>query len=197
MKDFSTFVKEDILDDIAFAFPELQGTGKGNNDVEIEMRPAIKPVARQKQYKPRRFKGKKQTGYADYIRTERYLKLLLKEKYKSQKLTLKNIIDLFATHNLKIDDTLKPKISLSELHEIREYDRELVDGWTGKNTTSEMEELRASIKAKGIQQYGVVQIVRKSNGSVTAILGEGNHRVSIGRKLRVKKMPILFTYQNE
>ena len=124
------------------------------------------------------------------------LKSVLKEATGSPKITLRGIIDLFALHNYKLADNFQPDVPINELYNIREYDRELKGGFTGSNTEAEMEELEASIKRKGIKHYGSVNITRLKNGDVTAILGEGNHRLKIAKKLRIKTMPIMFFYGN-
>ena len=85
-------------------------------------------------------------------------------------------------------------LPISELWTIREYDREMVDGYTGKNSAEEMKELKIDIKKNGIKQHGYISIDRRKNGDVEVLLGEGNHRLQIAKQLGIKEMPIMFTY---
>ena len=138
--------------------------------------------------------------FKDYIRSESELKSEL-QKLGYTKMSLEGIIELYAKYNKALADSIIPEISVDELWEIREYDRDKFtsihgEQWNGKKTKKEYEEHVAHIKKNGINKddYGVVQLRRKGD-KILALLGEGNHRVSILRKLgRNNKLPVMFFY---
>ena len=111
-------------------------------------------------------------------------------------MTLDNIIRIFANDNIKVADNFQPMIDITELWKIREYDRKMIDGYTGKNTEAEMKKLTADIKKNGIKEYRYVTIDRRKNGDVEVLLGEGNHRLGIAKAVGIKQMPIMFSYGN-
>ena len=101
---------------------------------------------------------------------------------------------MFAMDNIKLYDSVQPQIAIKDLDTIKEYDRKVIDGFTGSNTDKEVNKLKDSIKKSGIKQWGVVTITRLKNGNVTAVLTEGNHRLMIAKELNIKTMPIMFYY---
>lgn len=174
MKSFIEHINEDLLDDLIGEFPDVVG------DIPVKV---VKTKPRKK-YKPRVLhKGKPPEGFKQYARQAK------------SNMTLKKVVDMFAIENVAFADNITIDIPLKDLHTIREYDRKIIDGFTGKNTTDEMEELLRSIKRNGIKDPGVVTLHRLKNGNITAILGEGNHRLNIGIKLKLKTMPIRFYYK--
>jgi hypothetical protein len=154
-------------------------------------------ASKYKAYKPRVFKGVKPTDFSKYIRSLSELRSISKELLGRSEVTLQCIIDLFAIHNYKLADNFTPVLKIADLWKIREYDRDLIDGYTGKNSTKEMEDLKTEFKKHGIMVNGWVRIDRRKNGDVEVLLTEGNHRVKIARELGIKEMPIMFTYSNK
>lgn len=192
MKTFQQF-REGMLDDI---IAEIEARPKvTDKEIQALLKKTDKhlkkksPKSKFHRYRPRKYKGVKPDDFAKYIRSEAELKALL-----GGKITLRGIIDLFALHNHKLADNFTPMISVKELWYIREYDRKMVDGYTGKNTKEEMDALLASIKREGIKEHGYVKIDRRRNGDVEALLGEGNHRLSLAKKAGITHMPIMFSY---
>lgn len=151
----------------------------------------LKDTPKRRRYQPRKFSGTKpESSYPDWVRSESNTKALL-----DNKITLKGVIDLFAHKNIAVSDSVTLDIPVSELYKIREYDRNIKDNSTGTNTKEEYKELLKSIKRTGIQESGVVTIERLRNGNVTAILGEGNHRLRIAKLLKLKTIPIRFKFK--
>lgn len=188
-------VKEGFLDDVLKDFEpvsqaEIDRVLKKSDDT-LAKYSISKTKSPYKKYSPRKYNGQKQEGFAEYIRSPAELK-----KACEGRVTLENIIKIFANGNLKISDSFQPMVEIKELWKIREYDRKMVDGYTGKNSESEMKKLKASIKKHGIKQYGHVSIDRRKNGDVEVLLGEGNHRLNIAKEVGIKEMPIMFSYGN-
>lgn len=184
MKTFKQFLSDGILDDIVKDFP--------NQPKKKNIR-VIKDVPRRR-HAARKFSGQKVDEFSYWIRSESELKKQIKEKLGNSKITLKGVIDLLAYHNMKVDERIRPQIAIKDLYTIREWDRKLINGFTGKNTTEDMEKKRKKYAKNGIKNAGVVDLRRLRNGSVTAILGEGNHRVKLGLEIGIKTMPIIFMY---
>lgn len=174
MKAFELF-SEDILDDLVADFPDTD---------EPEHPPTIKTTPR-KRYDPRVVhKGKPPEGFKRYVRN-----------LEIKTVSLDKIIDMFVNKNIAFADNVILNVPVQDLHNVREYDREMIDGFTGKNTTEEMAEMEADIKKNGITSPGVVTLRRDKNGTVTAIMGEGNHRLSIAKKLGIETMPVRIYYK--
>lgn len=180
MLSFKEF-NEGLLDDLIGDF--------GNVDIKQKSPIITKKVKPQKKYKPRIYDGVKPTNFIEYIRSKPELKKLL-----DGKISLNGIINLFAKENKALTDNVIVDINTSEINNIREYDRKIIDGWTGKSTTTEISELESDIKKNGIKNYSVVTIKRLHNGNVSVILGEGNHRLMLAKKLKIKKIPIMFYF---
>ena len=186
MKTFSQFINEGLLDDLVGEFD----TDAKDNTPKVTR--VIKP---RKRFKPRIFKGTKRTKdnlFVKYIRSTSELKSLL-----NGKITLAGIIDLYANKHLAVADNVTVELSVDEIHGIREYDRDLIDGFTGTNSTSEVKKLLQSIKKSGIKENGWVTLSKLKNGNVTAILGEGNHRINIAKQLKIKNIKIKFIYPDK
>jgi hypothetical protein len=145
MKRFAEFIKEGLLDDI---LADFEPVSQAEIDKVMKKSDAVlakyaKPKSPYKSYKPRKYKGQKQEGFAQYVRSQGELK-----KACGGKVTLENIIKIFAMDNIKVADNFQPMIDITELWKIREYDRKMIDGYTGKNTEAEMKKLTADIKKK-------------------------------------------------
>ena len=195
MKGFCQYIEENFLDDIIREIESDHDEHGIKKLGQIKVNPKKrKKVPINNRYRPRKYSGVKPEGFSGYIRSMGELKGELKEKLGHPKVTLRGIIDLYAKHDLKVTDNFQPMISVKELWYVREYDRKMVDGWTGKNTAAEMKELIVSVKKDGIKEYGHVSIDRRKNGDVEVILGEGNHRLSIAKHAGIKEMPIMFSY---
>jgi len=193
VKTFSQFMQEGFLDDI---LADFEPVSKAEIDKVMKKSDAVlakyaKPKSPYKRYKPRKYSGQKQEGFSTYVRSQGELKKAI-----GGKVTLDSIIKIFANDNVKVADNFQPMISISELWEIREYDRKMIDGFTGKNTESEMKQLKADIKKNGIKEHGYVSIDRRKNGDVEVLLGEGNHRLGIAKEVGIKEMPIMFSYSS-
>ena len=187
MKRFAEFIGEGFLDDM---LAEFEPVSQAEIDKVLKKSDAVLAKhAKQKQFKPRKYSGQKPEGFSTYVRSQGELK-----KACGGKVTLDNIIKIFANGNVKVADNFTPMISISELWKVREYDRKMVDGFTGKNTESEMKKLKADIKKNGIKEHGHVSIDRRKNGDVEVLLGEGNHRLGIAKEVGIKEMPIMFSY---
>lgn len=189
MKKFAQFIEEGFLDDM---LADFEPVSKAEIDKVMKKSDAVLAKhSTQKRYKPRKYSGQKPEGFSTYVRSQSELK-----KECGGKVTLDNIIKIFANGNVKVADNFQPMISISELWKVREYDRKMVGGFTGKNTESEMKKLKADIKKNGIKEYGHVSIDRRKNGDVEVLLGEGNHRLGIAKEVGIKEMPIMFSYSN-
>ena len=178
MKSFKEF-SEGILDDLVGEFGDFKETKKPKT-----IKSNYKP---KKAYKPRVTIGVADVPRGDWIRSERELKKLL-----NGKITLDGIVKLFAKENLKVSDSFIVNLDVKEINKVREYDRDLDSGFTGKSSESEMIELENSIKQYGIKDYAVITMKRYKNGNVGVLLGEVNHRLNIAKKLKLKTMPIKF-----
>ena len=189
MKNFKE-LREGMLDDFVSDFESLNA-----DQLEIKYNVLVKA---QKRYKPRKYSGSKKSGedsWVKYVRGPEELKELLSEHQGTSKITLDGIIKLFAENYKAIDERYRPELSVKDIYNVREYDRKLINGFTGTNNAVELADLEASIKKEGIKQPGIITIERQKNGSVTVILGEGNHRLSLALKLGIRTMPIRFHYR--
>lgn len=132
-------------------------------------------------------KGKAaKTDYSYYIRSIAELKDLLKEHYGSSKITLDNIIKLYAEHDMKLTDNISEfEFTVKELDKYKEWKRTRTDS---NLTPEEWDTMKEDIKKHGIRDYGVVSLGQKRNGDVIAYIGEGNHRLAIAKELGIKKM---------
>ena len=184
-------MQEGFLDDLLADFEPVSQAeiNKVMKKSDAVLAKYAKPKSPYKSYKPRKYSGQKQEGFSEYVRSQGELK-----KACGGKVTLENIIKIFANGNIKVADNFTPMIDVSELWKIREYDRKMIDGYTGKNTEAEMKKLTADIKKNGIKEYGYVTIDRRKNGDVEVLLGEGNHRLGIAKAVGIKQMPIMFSY---
>jgi hypothetical protein len=82
---------------------------------------------------------------------------------------------------------------MKDVFKYREYDRTRLNG--GKLSPDEWDKLEASIKKSGIRDHGILQIDRNnSNGNMEVLLGEGNHRLAIGKRFGIKKMKLRISY---
>ena len=168
-------ITEGILDDLVSDFP----------DTEEPKRPETVKTTPRKRYDPRVVhKGPVPDSHKKYIRYAEH-----------DTMPLATIIDMFTKQNKAFSDNVTINVPVQDLHNIREYDREMIDGFTGKNTAEEMAEMEADIKKNGITSAGVVTLRRDKNGTVTAIMGEGNHRLSIAKKLGIETMPVRIYYK--
>lgn len=139
-------------------------------------------------------KAKKPEGFVKYS-TLKELPGHLKEHFKDSTVSLKSITELFAHHNIALRDSEQLMVPTEQLIHYREFDRKVVDNWTGKMSGEEREELKQNIKEKGFDktQYLMLTIIREPD-RVEVYLGEGNHRLSIARELNIKKLPLKFHY---
>jgi len=138
-------------------------------------------------------KGQPLSGdYSHYIRSITELKDLLKEHYGNSKMTLDNIIKLYAEHDMKLtDNLLEFEFTVKELDKYKEWKRTRNDS---NLSTDEWDEMKADIKKNGIRDYGVLGMYQKRNGDVLTYIGEGNHRLAIAKELGIKKMKMRLFY---
>jgi hypothetical protein len=136
-------------------------------------------------------------AFKQYIRSEPELRLELRT-VGFKDITLAGIVELYGKHNKVLADSYIPWLPVSELYEIREYDRDKFEGnWNGRKTKKEYEAQEKYIAQNGfsVDDYGIVHIYRKDENTVAATLGEGNHRVEIATKKGAPlRMPVLILY---
>ena len=188
MKSFKQLMKEGLIDDLLGDFDDV-----GSDTKSIQKTSGS--IYTGKKHKPRSVKGKKPTDFFDYITSEKELKSLFISKLGTKNITLKGIITLFAVYNMGLRDNITINLPVSEISTVREYDRTIIDGWTGKQSSNDFALLKADIKKNGMKNYGIVDMTRKSGGDIDVILGEGNHRLAIAKELKLKTMPIRFYYK--
>ena len=139
-------------------------------------------------------KGVSPEHFAQYVRSKSELIDVLKDKY--GKGSIDHIVRLFAEHNILVADNVEINAPVNELYKYREYDRDMVNGWTGKATQEEYDDLKQQIAAEGIKQAATLDMTRNhDNGNVEVKLGEGNHRLKIARELGIDTMPLRFYYR--
>jgi len=166
---------EGILDDIVGDYPD---------QVKVDTPISTIKTTPRKRHVPRAvYKGEPAKGFKEYVRYA-----------EKDTMHLQDVVNMFAKENKALADNVTINVPVSELDTIKEYDRELINGFTGKNTADEVAAMTADIKKNGIRDPGVVTLNRKKNGTITAILGEGNHRLNIAKKLGLKTMPVRFYY---
>jgi hypothetical protein len=162
-----------------------------------DLSPSITPRSHsQKRYEPREYPGTKPSSHTKYIRSIQELKEVLEQLLGNDDVSLKNVVRLFADHNYAIDERVDLMLPTKDLYTVREWDRKMIDGNTGKNSQEEMDDLIADIKQNGIQSKSIITIARTNQyGDVSVILGEGNHRLSIAIELGISSMPVRFHYR--
>jgi hypothetical protein len=185
MKTFKQFVSEDLIDDILASIGDPKKT-PNIEKIFVNDKKAI-PRSRTRMYKPRVVKANAPDNFKEYLRSDG-------EVYKElgKPLTLAAIIDAYAHRNIALSDSLIFDFDVSEVNKYREYDRSFKD--PGKRNAEEMLELAADIQKHGIKEASILHLRRLKNGNVTVILGEGNHRLSVARKFKIKTMPVRFSY---
>jgi hypothetical protein len=145
-------------------------------------------------YKPRIVSENRSDIFKDQVTINTQIDLIsaLESYLNTNTISIKNILDLYVNHNVMVSESVIVDINVIEVNEYREYNRDR-HIWCSKRTPNQFDELHEDIKQEGIQQPGRIR-VNHSNGAITAILGEGNHRLSIAKKLKLKTMPIVFRF---
>jgi len=175
------YIQESIIDNIidSFSLKEFN-----QNNLPIDDSSNIKI------YKPRIIKGIHSQPFREYMRSLGEVKEQLKEKLSTTNVSLDNILKLFAKYNLAIADNFTIKFPVEQIYKYREFDR------TKETTDSKYwDDLANSINNEGIKEPGFLILNRLRTGNVSAILGEGNHRIAIAKKLKIKEMPLKFSYR--
>lgn len=148
----------------------------------------------QQLFETRTVQGVEPKDFLQYLRSPEQIKEALREHYPNS-VQFSSIVNLFAEHNMAPADNVLLKVSPQSLIPFREYTRDSMDerGWTGKMTGEEFEALKADIKENGIKEPGWFYMERnRSDWSVKAYLGEGNHRLRIALDIGLKSFPIKF-----
>ena len=139
--------------------------------------------------------GDKDRPRLEYIYSRGDLNKAIKQKLGKIGISIENIVNLFAEHNMVVSDSIEFEFDVKELKQFREYDRKIIQGYTGKRTAEEMAELEADIRKHGITDHSVLVLDRQPNGDVLVHLGEGNHRLALAQKLGIRKMPVRLYYK--
>jgi len=173
---------EDDADLIATITKQISATGK-----RLSLKESALPL--------RSFPGTDHRGsFAKYIRSTASLSEILAERFGSPSLILDNCIRLYTEYNYKIVDSITVEFPVDQIYKYREYDRKVVNNFTGKMTGEEYAELRSDIEQNGIMNYGVLNIYSKGRADYGVVLGEGNHRLRIAMELGIPVMPLKFYY---
>lgn len=177
-------LKEGIVDDLIGEFP---------NNFPTKIPKATRPT---KSETPRRVNMK---GTSPSQMKNKYVQYIYGEELKDylpHGTTVEGIAQLFSEENIALRDSVRLQVPVKELNNYREYDRNMRDGYTGKQTEQEYNELKQNIQDKGFDQsqYLVLDLTRTKSGDVTVHLGEGNHRLKIAKELGLKSLPVMFSY---
>jgi len=106
-------------------------------------------------------------------------------------ISIQEIIDRWAKSNEKLyDDVVHGYFSWEEVWPYREFSRDIQPKYEGDETLRELEQ---SIQEQGIKSPLMVLIGK--NGR--ALVGEGNHRLFIARKLDIQQVPVHFEFRQE
>lgn len=176
----------DILDQLLADFKDV-----GDN---VTPTPKATKPSSHTGYRPKRLHGEDHDGFAQWLRSKEQVRKAINEYYGAPRITLTRCIQLYTLHNIKIDDPVILQFSVKEIKPYREYDRDMQNGWTGKLTQAEYDELSADIKANGITTPVVLVISSEGGAEYTAHLGEGNHRLRIAGELGQELLPLTFSY---
>ena len=179
---------EDVIDDILADFPQFQ---KRSNAPEWKPFTPQPSSARE----PVQVKGIDHNSFAVWLRSKEQVRKAIQDNLGTPKMTLKNCISLYTEYNHKIDDFVVLNFPLKAVYPYREYDREMKDGWTGKMTQEEYNDLVKSIHLEGIKEPGILEITNLKGGKYEVILGEGNHRLRIAHQLGKDTFPLSFYYK--
>jgi hypothetical protein len=108
---------------------------------------------------------------------------------------IKDVATMYGKENKAYSDNVTLSVGVEDLYKIREYDRNIKNGTTGLRTKEEYESLKESIKKEGIKTPLVVTLKKNEMGDVSAIVGEGNHRIRIARELGITHLPVEIKYR--
>lgn len=139
--------------------------------------------------------GDKDRPSVEYARSRGDLNKIAKEKMGKFGIDLEDIINLFAQHNVVVVDSMEFEFQTKELKMFREYDRKLINNFTGKLSGEEFMELENDIRKHGIKDPVMLVLDRQPDGNVLVSLGEGNHRLALAQKLGIKKLPVRLSYR--
>lgn len=137
--------------------------------------------------------GELPESFPVYLRSIGDIKSACNNFFKSE-ITVYNIIKLFSQHNNIVVDSIQLMVPPESLIPYREYTRDVVDGYTGKHTEAEFNDLKSRIAKNGITEPLMLCLARLKSGDVKVYLGEGNHRLKIATELDIKKVPLRFVY---
>lgn len=176
----------DILDQLLADF-------KGSEEHETLIPKATKPTSHTG-YMPKRLHGIDHDGFSQWLRSKEQVRKALQDQFGKPSITLTRCIQLYTMYNMKIDEPVTLYFPLKDVKKYREYDRDMQNGWTGKLTQAEYDELGADIEKNGIHTPGVLIISVVSGADYAAYLGEGNHRLRIAEELGQELFPLNFSY---
>lgn len=127
-----------------------------------------------------------------YINSITDLNLIVDCIYGSPTIDLTTVIKLFGEHNILISNDIILELSIDEIDSVKEYNRDR-HIYCSKRSPKQYDELQEDIKQHGIVSPGSIRLA-KNNNEISIILGEGNHRLSIAKKLGLSHMPIKVKY---
>lgn len=143
-------------------------------------------------FKPRIFPGKFIDTTPTIIESIAELNLIIQETY-NHSINLIDIIKLFGEHNMLVSENLIVQLPVEDIDLVREYNRDRAI-YSSRRTPEQYDELMEDIKINGIQQHGRIRLRRDDDYNIEAILGEGNHRLSIAKLLKLSTMPVRIIY---
>lgn len=184
---------EGVIDDILADFPQFK-THAYPDSPRRDPDPKFTPLP-SKARQPVKVPGVDHDSFARWIRSKEQVRHALQEVLGTTKISLKNCIELYTKHNIKIDDIVVLEFPTEDVYPFREYDRDIENGWTGKMTKEDFTELMSDINKNGITEPGILEFSNFKDGTYEIILGEGNHRLKAAMALGLKTYPLSFYYK--
>ncbi len=143
-------------------------------------------------FKPRIFPGIPHNSSPLIIETVEEINQLINAKYRNN-INLVDIIRLYGEHNIKLSEHNIVHLDVKDVDMVKEYNRSKTI-YSSKRTPDQYEDLMEDIKTNGINECGRIRLNRNSDNTIGAILGEGNHRLSVAKLLKLSTMPIRIVY---
>lgn len=143
-------------------------------------------------FKPRIFPGNFQDSQPTIIESVDELQQIIKSIY-NRSINLVDIIKLYGDHNMQLAEHIILELSVNDVYLVREYNRDRAI-YSSRRSPEQYDELMEDIKTNGIREHGRIRLRRDDDYNIEAILGEGNHRLSIAKLLNLSTMPIRIIY---